>query len=305
MKLDNMYLYIQGIIPFLVFALFMMVIYTSLQGEVQTLMKIFIILFFIIVGITLIYKGIDVYTKFKKVQNLATSKIRSVAIGLSEIKGKIVYKDILKSPVNKNECAGYIINYVVERITPMPIKPRIVKYSDSDHKMGEFYVEDETGKILIKAQGQTFTPLKKELMKDINTEWHTLYDNYNPTPLHFKYKENQNESKLEKTNRNIEKETLSEFLTLENFSRRYVPVTNIIKIKEECLLEGMEVYILGNVETDEKGNKVIVKGKDNLFEINVNPELKVVDILKYSHIFNFIFGLMFLSISVFFIVTSL
>ncbi len=59
------------------------------------------------------YIGIRAYNTKKLIQDLPTSKIRSVAVGISEIKGKTTpLTTILKSPFTKQDCVHY--HYTIE-----------------------------------------------------------------------------------------------------------------------------------------------------------------------------------------------
>ncbi len=290
-----------GMYFFILFIVLIPVLYNTQGGAFQGIIKIALIIFFIITGSALTYKGINHYMKFKKVEFLPTSTIRSVAIGLSEVKGKIMLHKKLISPVTQKECAGYKINYTVIRRRP-GFWSSVVKYFGNDSKITDFYIKDETGKLLVKGSNE-FT-LKREFNEN---KWKVLYDNYKPNTI----KINEQEVVFEglrltiENGKDIKKETLDELLTLPDFSSKYVPVNNKIFVWEDCLEEGMDVYILGTVELSENGEKVLVKGKDNLFEINNDKELNVVKNLRNLYILNLLIGLIFLGISVFLVASSI
>lgn len=87
------------------------------------------------------------------VANTPTSKIRSMAVGLVEIKGKAVpFKNIYESAVSRSDCVYY--EYLVERLSGgtnpksnVPAHWTSVK-NEATYK-SPFYVEDDTGKVLV------------------------------------------------------------------------------------------------------------------------------------------------------------
>lgn len=282
---------------------------TLITAILNNLGKEFNVAIFVIIGgsigITLSYKAIQNYQFLKKVENTVTSKIRSVAIGLVEVRGKTIIKDELISPLNRERCIGYEISYDIESNTPFVVGYSVKEHSGKDHKTNDFYLEDETGRILVKAKGEKIT---REYSKELKFRFYkTIIDSngieyFKRTEITeknvlFGTKEQKKEM-VEKINNmykanvtdEITPETKKELLTLENFSKIYKPVYNEIKIIEDYVEEGKEVYVLGNVELDENGNKVIVKGKDKLFEISVNNELNARKIFKYKSIIYGIIG---------------
>ena len=83
-----------------------------------------------------------------------TSKIRSVAVGLSEVKGKPVGETKLKSPLTKTACYAY--TYQEQR------KQRVNKSSiwvttKSERKDGHLYLDDGTGQLLCDTKGATLS----------------------------------------------------------------------------------------------------------------------------------------------------
>jgi hypothetical protein len=97
----------------------------------------------------------------QKVQNTPTSKVRSAAVGLAELFGKVSLKDEFVSPISNAKCAYYLIKceYYQQRR----------KNSDwvtfyTDLKMSRFFLEDETGKMLIE-------PKEAELDVPKDFEW--------------------------------------------------------------------------------------------------------------------------------------
>jgi hypothetical protein len=267
-------------------------------------------IFSIIVGVTLISMSLEKYNTLKRMENTVTSKIRSVAIGLSEIKGKVVIKEPLYSPINKEKCAGYKIIYKVKSKTPSITGFTIKNYAGIDYKTNDFYLEDETGKILVKAGDEE---IKTKTEKDPYMIYNMLFDSngleddrsdimeINEKNILFA-NEKQKKEILEKIKdipkpREIDEETKKELLSLYNFSKQYEQVINRIEIREEPIKEGKEVYVLGTVDLDDKGNKII-RRDINLFEINTSKELEILKRIKYDFMLFSIIGLGALTFSV-------
>lgn len=85
-------------------------------------------------------------SRFLKYQaTLPTSKIRSMAMGLVEVQGKLVAQNLLNAPIEKTLCIGY--KYVIESISRD--KDGNDSYSEifSEIKCNTFLIQDETGSV--------------------------------------------------------------------------------------------------------------------------------------------------------------
>lgn len=273
----------------------------------ENVMLLFWIIVPTLIGLILIKKAIENHNFLKKVENTATSKIRSVAIGLVEIKGKTVLKEELISPINEERCIGYNVIYSVESRKPSAVGYSINRYRGKDYKSNDFYLEDETGRILVKANGEKITKEYKQAVKITPYSiMNTLIDHngieYDRNAMEITEDKilfaNEKQKKeiieqmrsMPKLFEEIKPETKKELLTLENFSKYYQPIFNRIQILEEYVGEGEEIFVLGTVEVNENGERVIVKAKDNLFEVSENCEFKVMKIFKYKSILYGAFG---------------
>jgi len=98
-------------------------------------------------GVILFLSGLNDYRKKKLIENIPTSKIRSIAMGLVEIKGKaVVCKKKFKSLITKKDCVFF--KTVVQRLV------RSGKHSHwstifTKGGMVDFYLKDDTGKVVI------------------------------------------------------------------------------------------------------------------------------------------------------------
>ncbi len=109
----------------------------------------------IIMGSILFIYGFIWLKQKRIIQDLPTSKIRSMALGLVEVKGKVqpFEKELLKSPFTNQDCVYY--KYIIEK------KVKSKKYSTwitlkTEKGMQNFYLADETGKVLVNPQGASF-----------------------------------------------------------------------------------------------------------------------------------------------------
>jgi hypothetical protein len=107
-------------------------------------------LFFLAGGLAAAGYGLKEYRLVKKIEDTPTSKIRSAAVGLVEIKGRARCKDVLASPISGVKCAYYHVS--AEYLHRSKNSDNwITFYSDSSSK--QFYMEDDTGKMLLDPAG--------------------------------------------------------------------------------------------------------------------------------------------------------
>jgi hypothetical protein len=123
----------------------------------EKIIKIIPIILFLITGIKLIRPNSK--KRFLRLQaSLPTSKIKSLAMGLVEVKGKLLMIEPLISPVNKEECIGYY--YTIEDVT----KDKEGKYNYSlihqETKCNVFEIQDKTGNVKIEPHGLEFIMLE-------------------------------------------------------------------------------------------------------------------------------------------------
>ena len=87
-------------------------------------------------------------------RTLPTAPIRSVAMGLAEISGKVRIIEQTIAPIKKKPCAGYY--YTIESISKDSDGDESFSLEDSEFECKEFYVEDRTGRIKIKPDKLAF-----------------------------------------------------------------------------------------------------------------------------------------------------
>lgn len=103
-------------------------------------------------------------------QKLATSKIDSTSVGIVELVGYVKAINTCEIPLFKRECVGY--SYAIERIRRDSEKNRDsyhLKYTENH--IEPFYLEDDTGKILVEPQDL----IAESLSEDFNYQHSSDY----------------------------------------------------------------------------------------------------------------------------------
>lgn len=103
-------------------------------------------------GLYLFYKGFSWFRLKRLIENIPTSKIRSLAMGLVEIYGSVVpyEKKLLKSPLLGKDCVYYSYAVKEERGSG---KNRHWVTLKSGTDMVHFKVKDGTGEVLVDSKG--------------------------------------------------------------------------------------------------------------------------------------------------------
>jgi hypothetical protein len=106
---------------------------------------------FFAVGLYIFFNGFLVWRKKKLIENIPTSKIRSIAMGLVEIFGEAVKSEtLLESPFSHSRCLYYM--YKVEEYRKQGKHSRWVTLK-IDTRGAPFYLKDSTAKVLVDPQG--------------------------------------------------------------------------------------------------------------------------------------------------------
>jgi hypothetical protein len=111
----------------------------------------------LITGFGLFIYGFLQLEKKNLIENIPTSKIRSVAMGLAELTGKVEPKILLKSPITQTECVFYKFIIEEERRNSKG-KKYWVKIKEG-RSTNYFYIKDDTARILV-------DPISAELVLD-------------------------------------------------------------------------------------------------------------------------------------------
>lgn len=105
-------------------------------------------IFISILGIGLFVWAIISFKNKRLMENIPTSKIRSIAMGLVEIYGEVVARidNILKSPFSQNDCVYY--RYKIEEYRSSGKSSHWATIRKGSNYV-YFYLKDDTGKVLI------------------------------------------------------------------------------------------------------------------------------------------------------------
>ncbi len=112
-----------------------------------------------LMGIGSAWLSIRNYKMKRKIEDIPTSKVRSIAIGLVEVKGKVVARETIASPYTHTQCVFYDYR-IEERRTSMHKDHKgrtrketkwVVVHRETDSR--SFFIEDDTGKALIDPKG--------------------------------------------------------------------------------------------------------------------------------------------------------
>lgn len=88
---------------------------------------------------------------YRTEQRLATSQIRSLAMGLVEVRGKVIVDKPLLSPVNGKPCAGYV--WIVEDGTRDDDGDWSWSRVSGEARCNDFRLQDGTGEVVVIAEG--------------------------------------------------------------------------------------------------------------------------------------------------------
>ncbi|NVZ80319.1 hypothetical protein [Pseudomonas yamanorum] len=88
---------------------------------------------------------------YRTEQRLATSQIRSLAMGLVEVNGKVIVDTPLISPVNGKPCAGYV--WIIEEGTKDKDGDWSWSEVSAEARCNDFRLQDATGEVTVIAEG--------------------------------------------------------------------------------------------------------------------------------------------------------
>jgi hypothetical protein len=109
-------------------------------------------IFGLVVGLILFVKGFFWLKQKRLIENIPTSKVRSLAMGLVEISGeaKLADKHALKSPFSNKDCVYY--KYTVEEYCKQGKSHKWVTRKKGAESVN-FYLKDATGAVLVDPKG--------------------------------------------------------------------------------------------------------------------------------------------------------
>ena len=118
--------------------------------------------FFLVPGIGFFGFKLFQFEKGRTFQNIPTSKMRSVAMGLSEVKGEVASINDLTDPIFNKPCVYY--NIEIKEYRKRGKKSRLVPIHTKEESQS-FYLSDDTGSIFI--PGELIPSLKSKISEMI------------------------------------------------------------------------------------------------------------------------------------------
>ena len=102
-------------------------------------------------GIVIFILGLVWFRQRRMIENIPTSKIRSLAMGLAEVYGQVVpNKILLKGPFSSDDCVYY--KYQVQELRHTKNSSYWATIKKGEERVN-FYLKDETGSVLVDPNG--------------------------------------------------------------------------------------------------------------------------------------------------------
>jgi len=207
---------------------------------------------FAIGGVCWFFEGLTALRKKRLIENLSTSEIRSLDLGIVEVKGKAKSKKPIYSPISGTPCIFY--TYKVEQWQSRKNGSRWVMIALGDSGEHCFYIEDNTGKVLVNPEDANISSPCNDVHR---------FPDYDSLPLHLRSLIDEGSSSLLRFMRRARGELM--------FTENY--------IKTE-----QEIYVLGTAEhmeditqrADERRHGV-TESKDDVVQQRVNQESNPAD----------------------------
>lgn len=245
---------------------------------------------FLILGLILIYDGTRKFLLMQKIQNIPTSKVRSAAVGLAELFGKVALKDALVSPISGAKCSYYAI--VCEYWQQRRKNSSWVTFH-SDVKMNRFFLEDETGRMLIE-------PKEAELAVPKDFDWTGHLTDKGFFGLIPQKQLDDKILKYLEANPDVKGKFMS------HSGRNF-------RVSETFLAENDSVYVLGNVAPLEGASSAVshenlIVKKDpieKILYISDSGEKKVIENVRNAMLVEFAIGFILSAILLFVILDNL
>jgi hypothetical protein len=113
----------------------------------------------VFIGLAVFVIGFIFFRKKRLIENIPTSKIRSIAMGLVEIFGQVIpiKERILKSPFTDKECVYY--QFTIEEYRSSGKNSQWVTIKKGEQR-DLFYLKDDTGTVMIDPTGATIEARK-------------------------------------------------------------------------------------------------------------------------------------------------
>ena len=109
---------------------------------------------FFCVGVFSFFWGFMRLRRKRKIENIPTSTVRSLAMGIVELTGKAEVSKGLKSPLTNAECTLY--RYTIEEYRRSGKSGHWVTIAKGDSFSCFFWLNDGTGKVMVLPRGAEF-----------------------------------------------------------------------------------------------------------------------------------------------------
>ena len=104
-------------------------------------------------GISSFFRGFRSYRKFLLLEDTPTTPIRSIAMGLVRIHGKVTADHTIESPITRSACCAYQVH--IERWKDEEDSGRWLHYG-ADTNGVSFRLQDDSGRVLVDPRGAEF-----------------------------------------------------------------------------------------------------------------------------------------------------
>lgn len=234
--------------------------------------------FGLIVGIPLLYGGLSKYLLIQKINNTPTSKVRSAAVGLVELFGKAVPMEKAQSPISKADCVYWRVKGEYYRSGKHGGWRNMLDLMSAP----DFFLEDETGKMLISPYGGKAPVLGEkfsgkeiaqvEIPADLVSTGHLTDKGF----LGLLQRKKLDERVLAWLDANP---------NIKSQAERHGSME--LRFAEYFIAEGDSVYVLGDAEPREGSssqvayeNLVLKKGQNKIMFISDSREKRLVDSMR-------------------------
>ena len=114
-----------------------------------------------IAGLLVFFHGFACLKRARRIESIPTSRVRSLPMGTVEVSGQALSPAILKTPFTLVDCVWY--QFLVEEYRRSGRDSRYVTVARGNSGDIPFYVEDETGKILVDPRGALVEVKRREV----------------------------------------------------------------------------------------------------------------------------------------------
>ncbi|MFH1889154.1 MAG: GIDE domain-containing protein [Candidatus Omnitrophota bacterium] len=200
-------------------------------------------------GVWFFFRGFNRLRRKRLIENIPTSTIRGLAMGLVELYGKAEKTPPLKSPFTKTECVLY--KYLIEEYRKSGKSGHWVSIASGDSFYSPFRLDDGTGRIMV-------FPQHAELIMPVDNEFRTGI-----------------------VNRSLP-EAAIDFMETNGIRYKNWLGMRTLRFKEWLIRPGEMVYVLGSAKKDDYYHsdykKELIR---RLEDLKVNAEkMKEVDLNK-------------------------